>query len=179
MSCGREAPGPRRRRRRQPERKFPGRARPRRAVVEAARGEGCRSRASRLPPPLSALGRRGSARREAGEHRWPAAAAKLGGGGCCECERRRGARGHTESYRGCGRARAPRPSGQVRGTSNRTAPALRARAASASVPASPPRRGATVSGARTPRARTSSLPSGLPRRARPRAMKLWPVAPRL
>lgn len=113
---------------------------------------GCWSRASRLPPHLSALGRRGSARREAGKHRWPAAAAKLGGGGCCECERRRGARGHTECYRGCGRARAPRLSGQVRGTSARTAPALRARAASATVPASPPRHGATVSGARTPRA---------------------------
>lgn len=133
-------------------RKFPGRARPRRAVVEAARGEGCRSRASRLLPHLSALGRRGSARREAGKHRWLAAAAKLGGGGCCECERRRRARGHTECYRGCGRVRAPRLSGQVRGASARTAPALRARAASATVPASPPRHGATVSGARTPRA---------------------------
>lgn len=160
MSCGREAPRHRRRRRRQRERKFPWRARPRRADVAVARGEGSSSCASSLPSRCAhwaarawLTGKQGSiavgllAPNLEGEDAANASGSAGRGGALSAPRGRPGAR--QPGLRPGERAEAERPGS---GSSAGTAPAARTRAASATVPASPPRHGAMVRGARTLRA---------------------------
>ena len=159
-SCGREAPRPRRRRRWQPERKFPGRARPR----EGWRGRHSR-RGSRVPRKQSAFSLRALGRRAwlAGKQGGTAVGrppTNLEGENAASGNGGAGRGGALSAPRGSPRTLlpGPRPGERAeaeragRGSSAATAPALRTRAASATVPASPPRPGAMVRGARTPRA---------------------------
>lgn len=160
VSCGREVPRHRRRRRRQPERKFPWRARPRRADVAVARGEGSSSCASSLPSRCAHWAARAWLTGKQGSIAVGLLAPNLEGEDAANASGSAGRGGALSAPRGRPGARQPglRPGERAEaewlgsGSSAGTAPAARTRAASATVPASPPRHGAMVRGARTLRA---------------------------